>query len=120
MTQTTYSPAEATDVRGMAGWLVRWPQQLARLLPGHRPLLLSFIGLLVALTLPLIVVPLKAWQQGIVAAVLIGLGWGIVRIEQRQARGPNVLSNHVQRVISQWNDISNLIVSDQCLRIGLA
>ncbi|MEO1589870.1 MAG: UDP-forming cellulose synthase catalytic subunit [Cyanobacteria bacterium J06632_22] len=91
MTQTTYSPGDATSVqdsvgpvKGIAGWLVRWPQQLARLLPDHRPLLLFFIGLLVALTLPLIVVPLKTWQQGIVALVMIGLGWGIVQIEQRQ------------------------------------
>ena len=93
MTQTTYSPGErgAADstapVGGVAGWLMRWPQQLSRLLPGHRPLLLFVIGLLVALTLPLIVVPLKTWQQGVVAALLIALGWGIVQVEQRQRQG---------------------------------
>ncbi len=83
MTQTTYSPDRPLP-QGAAGWLLRWPQWLSRLLPSHRPLLLFFIGLLVALTLPLIVVPLKTWQQGVVATVLVALGWGIVRLEQRQ------------------------------------
>ncbi|MEO0539562.1 MAG: UDP-forming cellulose synthase catalytic subunit [Cyanobacteria bacterium P01_A01_bin.105] len=92
MTQAMNSTAEAsapeTDQSlpgGLAGWLLRWPQWLARVLPGtSRPLLLFLMGLLIALTLPLIVVPLKTWQQAIVAVVLIGLGWAIVQIEQRQ------------------------------------
>ncbi|MEL6246728.1 MAG: UDP-forming cellulose synthase catalytic subunit [Cyanobacteria bacterium J06627_15] len=97
MMQTPYSQGGTEAARpdlaspnlvsnGLGGWLLRWPQWLARLLPGNRPLLLFLVGLLMALSLPLIVVPLTIWQQCVVAVMLIALGWGIVRLEQRQSQ----------------------------------
>jgi cellulose synthase (UDP-forming) len=71
---------------GLTQWLVQWPQWLSRLLPNlNRTLLLFLVGLLFALSLPLIVVPLAVWQQSLVAGMLIFLGWMVIRLEQRQA-----------------------------------
>jgi cellulose synthase (UDP-forming) len=42
------------------------------------------ISLLLFLSIPLIITPLKIWQQGVVAALLLAIGWLMVRVEYKQ------------------------------------
>ncbi len=51
---------------------------------GFRPLKL-FVLLLLLLSVPLITTPLKVWQQGIVAVLLMAIGQLVVRAEHRQS-----------------------------------
>jgi cellulose synthase (UDP-forming) len=68
-------------------WLLSLPQSFERSLPqvGKWQLFWFVVVLLVA-SLPMIVTPLKIWQQTIVAAILIAIGWLVVNIEQRQTQ----------------------------------
>lgn len=68
-------------------WLVEsvprfFDRALARL--GMQPLK-WLIALLVLLSIPLIITPLRVWQQGVVAVMLIVIGWFVVRIERQQS-----------------------------------
>jgi cellulose synthase (UDP-forming) len=47
--------------------------------------LLGLVGLMLVLSVPLIVTPLEIWQQGLVAVLLIAIGWLVVQVEHRQA-----------------------------------
>lgn len=47
----------------------------------HLLLLVLFVGLL---TIPLITTPVEIWQQGAIAASLIGVAWLVVRLERSQ------------------------------------
>lgn len=51
------------------------------------PQLVFLMALLLVLAIPLIITPLEIWQQGIVAILLIGLGWGVTDIEHKHAKG---------------------------------
>lgn len=68
-------------------WLVELlPHFFDRTLGGAGFNLLKFILLLlVLLSIPLITTPLKVWQQGVVALVLLVIGQIIVRVEYRQS-----------------------------------
>jgi cellulose synthase (UDP-forming) len=71
----------------LTDWLVnRVPQEFDSLLQrlGQRQLWM-LTGLLLVLSVPLIVTPLKVWQQGFVAVLLMFIGWLIVQIEKHQA-----------------------------------
>jgi cellulose synthase (UDP-forming) len=46
--------------------------------------LLWLVSLLLLLSVPLIVTPLEIWQQGVVAALLIAIGWVVVQVEHAQ------------------------------------
>lgn len=77
--------------RSLLPWLTDWlvnrvPQEFDILLQrfGQRQLWM-LVGLLLVLSVPLIVTPLKVWQQGIVAALLMVIGWLIVQVEKHQA-----------------------------------
>ncbi|MCY7274908.1 MAG: UDP-forming cellulose synthase catalytic subunit [Phormidesmis sp. CAN_BIN44] len=52
-----------------------------------RTQLLWLMILLLFLSIPLIVTPLEVWQQGLVAVFLIGIGWLVVSLEQKQPKG---------------------------------
>lgn len=68
-------------------WLVdRLPVFFERMLPGIgiRPLK-ALVLLLLVLSVPLIVTPLKVWQQGIVAVLLIAIGQLVVNAEYQQS-----------------------------------
>ncbi len=68
-------------------WLVdRWPNFFERILLrlGTKPLK-WFVLLLLFLSIPLIVTPLKVWQQGIVAVVLIAIGQIVINTEYQQS-----------------------------------
>lgn len=71
----------------IARWLLRVPNWFDRFFPRARSTHLFWlvIGLMV-LSVPLIVTPLKIWQQGIVALFLILLGWAVVKLEQWQTQ----------------------------------
>lgn len=71
----------------LTSWLVDLlPQFFDRTLGGVDFGLLKLILLLLfVLSVPLITTPLKIWQQGIVALVLLVIGQIVVRIEYRQA-----------------------------------
>ncbi|GAB4373830.1 MAG: UDP-forming cellulose synthase catalytic subunit [Elainellaceae cyanobacterium] len=66
-------------------WFLGIPTLLERLLPnaGKWSLFAAVIVLLI-LSIPLIVTPLPIWQQGVIALVLMVIGWLIVKSEQRQ------------------------------------
>ncbi|MEO8893315.1 MAG: UDP-forming cellulose synthase catalytic subunit [Coleofasciculaceae cyanobacterium] len=70
----------------LTSWLVDLlPQFFDRTLGGVDFGLLKLILLLLfVLSIPLITTPLKIWQQGIVALVLLAIGQIVVRIEYRQ------------------------------------
>lgn len=70
----------------VTSWLVDLlPQFFDRTLGGVDFGLLKLILLLLfVLSIPLITTPLKIWQQGIVALVLLAIGQVVVRIEYRQ------------------------------------
>jgi cellulose synthase (UDP-forming) len=71
----------------LTSWLVDLlPQFFDRTLGGVDFGLLKLILLLLfVLSIPLITTPLKIWQQGIVALVLLAIGQIVVRIEYRQS-----------------------------------
>lgn len=71
----------------IARWLLRLPDWFDRFFPKARSTQLFWlvIGLMV-LSAPLIVTPLKIWQQGVVAVFLILLGWTVVKLEQWQTQ----------------------------------
>ncbi|MGB3614966.1 MAG: UDP-forming cellulose synthase catalytic subunit [Elainellaceae cyanobacterium] len=65
--------------------LLNLPNWLDSLIPKRSPWLLMLITLVVVIiSVPLIVTPLQVWQQGVVAVGFVGLGWGVVALEQRQ------------------------------------
>jgi cellulose synthase (UDP-forming) len=72
---------------GLASWLVdRLPTWFDRTLgQAKTSLLWGLCGLALVLTIPLIVAPLKIWQQAAIAVFLMFLGWLIVELEQRRA-----------------------------------
>lgn len=47
--------------------------------------LLWLVGLMLVLSVPLVVTPLEIWQQGLVAVLLIAIGWLIVQVEHSQS-----------------------------------
>ncbi len=53
----------------------------------NAPQLVLLMGLLLVLSVPLIVTPLEIWQQGIVAILLVVLGWAVTDIEHKHAKG---------------------------------
>ncbi|HEY9646775.1 MAG TPA: UDP-forming cellulose synthase catalytic subunit [Chroococcidiopsis sp.] len=66
---------------GIPEWCDRiFPQEV-----GKWPLF-SLVVLLLVLSAPLVVTPLKIWQQTIVAVFLMALGWFVVELEQKQTR----------------------------------
>jgi cellulose synthase (UDP-forming) len=72
---------------GLARWLLSLPTRFERFLPGAgKWQVFWLVVLLLILSFPLIVTPLKVWQQTIVAVVLVAIGWFIVRLEQRQTQ----------------------------------
>lgn len=79
----------------LTSWLVDLlPQFFDRTLGGAGfNLLKLIIALLFVLSIPLIITPLKIWQQGIVALVLLIIGQVVVRIEYRQ--GDKVTSEYL-------------------------
>jgi cellulose synthase (UDP-forming) len=87
----THAPnfAAAESANSRFPWLKRMflniPVAIDRLLPnaGKWTLFAIVIGLLIV-SVPLIITPLSAVQQGIVALILIAIGWTIVHSEQRQ------------------------------------
>jgi cellulose synthase (UDP-forming) len=70
----------------LTSWLVDLlPQFFDRTLGGvDFDLLKLILALLFVLSIPLVTTPLKIWQQGIVALVLLAIGQIVVRIEYRQ------------------------------------
>lgn len=70
----------------LADWLVNrvpsWFDRALQSLNRRQLWLLALVILL--LSLPLVTTPLKIWQQGVIAALLIFMGWLIVRIEQQR------------------------------------
>lgn len=80
---------ESRNRGGRSGQFVTW---LVELLPnffdralsrsGNLQLLLLILVLML-LSVPLIVTPLSIWQQGIIAVVLVALGWVVIQVEQR-------------------------------------
>ncbi len=52
-----------------------------------KPLLIGFVFLFLLLSVPLIITPLTIWQQGVVAGLLIAIGWLVTVVEQKQAEG---------------------------------
>lgn len=68
-------------------------QWLVDLLPGFFDRSLQKVGssqlgwlifLLMFLSVPLIITPLEIWQQGVVAALLVAIGWLVVEVEKKQ------------------------------------
>lgn len=49
--------------------------------------LIVLMIVLIILSVPLIVTPLEIWQQGVVAVLVIGLGWAVTDIEHKHAKG---------------------------------
>ncbi len=47
------------------------------------PILLALTGLLLVLSLPLITTPVEVWQQGLIALVLVAIGWLVTAVEQK-------------------------------------
>jgi cellulose synthase (UDP-forming) len=72
----------------LATWLVdRLPNRFDQLLNQiTRRQLRWLVFILLFLTVPLIITPLKIWQQGVVAAILIAIGWLVVRVEKQQTQ----------------------------------
>ena len=52
-----------------------------------RTQLIWLMILLMLLSIPLIITPLEVWQQGLVAVFLVGIGWLVAALEQKQPRG---------------------------------
>jgi cellulose synthase (UDP-forming) len=52
------------------------------------PLLLCLTGLLLIFSLPLITTPVEVWQQGMIAIVLVVLGWLVSLVEQKKSTNP--------------------------------
>jgi cellulose synthase (UDP-forming) len=72
---------------GLTRWLLNLPSSFERFLPGNGKWQVFWaIVLLLVLSIPLIITPLKIWQQGLVAVMMIGIGWSAVTIEQRQTQ----------------------------------
>jgi cellulose synthase (UDP-forming) len=68
-------------------WLLNLPAWFERTLPRMgKWQLFWLVILLLVVSIPLIVAPLRIWQQAVVAGVLMGLGWLIVRLEYRQSQ----------------------------------
>ena len=51
--------------------------------PVGNPLLLGLTGLLIVLSLPLITTSVEVWQQGVIALVLVLIGWLVTLVEQK-------------------------------------
>ncbi|HEY9806946.1 MAG TPA: glycosyltransferase, partial [Candidatus Obscuribacterales bacterium] len=70
----------------LTDWLVnRVPSWFDRALQSlNRRQLWILALLLLFLSLPLVTTPLKVWQQGAIAVLLLVMGWLIVRVEQRR------------------------------------
>lgn len=86
MTPSTQSQPTPPATSGLlTRGLFSLPTWLERLLPERSqwlPVLLILFVLLASV--PVIVTPVKVWQQGAVAAGFIALGWGLVALEERQ------------------------------------
>lgn len=70
----------------LTGWLVDLlPDACDRYL-GQRQgtVVWAVVGLLLVLSLPLVITPIAVWQQGVIAVLLIFMGWLVVDLEQRQ------------------------------------
>ncbi|MCY7321321.1 MAG: glycosyltransferase, partial [Phormidesmis sp. CAN_BIN36] len=52
-----------------------------------RTQLIWLMILLMLLSIPLIITPLEVWQQWIVAVFLVGVGWLVAALEQKQPKG---------------------------------
>jgi cellulose synthase (UDP-forming) len=89
VSETPAMPAGRKSRRSLQGvhwvhFVADWvPQVFDRLLKsvGNLQLRLLFLLLLV-LAIPLIITPIAVWQQGIIAFLLILIGWGITELEQ--------------------------------------
>lgn len=83
--QQLRSRRESPRQSGLARWLLSLPTWVDRLLPtaGKWPLFWLVVALL-CLSLPLIITPIKIWQQTVVAGVLMLIGWSVIRLEQWQ------------------------------------
>ncbi|NJR49361.1 MAG: UDP-forming cellulose synthase catalytic subunit [Leptolyngbyaceae cyanobacterium CSU_1_3] len=89
MTSQT-SELEPKRYRSKSERLVAW---LADLIPNFFDRTLGGVGrtqliwlmvLLMLLSVPLIITPLTVWQQGLVAVILVGVGWLVATLEQKQ------------------------------------
>jgi cellulose synthase (UDP-forming) len=68
-------------------FLLRVPHWFERALPqAGKWQLFWLVILLLVLSAPLVVTPLKIWQQTLVAILLIAIGWYVVQLEQRQTQ----------------------------------
>ncbi|MGJ3254111.1 MAG: UDP-forming cellulose synthase catalytic subunit [Elainellaceae cyanobacterium] len=83
--RSRHDPSPQPDRQsGLAGWLLNLPDWFDRLLPvGKWPLFWLVVALL-CLSLPLIITPIRVWQQAVIAVVLILIGWLVIRLEQWQ------------------------------------
>ncbi len=84
------TPSTQPPINSRQSWITRalasLPHWLDTLLPSRsQGLLIVLVLLTLLVSVPLIVTPLKVWQQGIVAVTFVALGWGLVTLEQRQA-----------------------------------
>jgi cellulose synthase (UDP-forming) len=84
------SDLEPKRSRSKSERLVTW---IADLIPNFFDRTLRWTGrtqliwlmiLLLLLSTPLIITPLEVWQQGLVAVLLVGMGWLVATIEQKQ------------------------------------
>lgn len=88
---TPASPVSSSSPPPSQPWVARWllslPRWFERTFPwvGKRQVF-WFVVFLLGLSAPLIVTPLKIWQQAIVATLLIVIGACIVNWEQKQTR----------------------------------
>ncbi|GAP98835.1 UDP-forming cellulose synthase catalytic subunit [Leptolyngbya sp. NIES-2104] len=89
MTNSTPSKRYRSKGQRVLAWFVDLiPNFFDRLFQKNSPSqLVVLMGLLLVLSVPLIVTPLEIWQQGIVAVILVGLGWAVTDIEHKHAKG---------------------------------
>lgn len=87
MTTSNLDPKPSRrNSRTLAAWLADLiPNLFDRLLSRSGKLqLVLLMSVLLFLSIPLIITPLEIWQQGIIAVTLVGLGWFVATIEQKQ------------------------------------
>jgi cellulose synthase (UDP-forming) len=94
---TPYQPSWASR------WFFSLPSRFEQLFPwAGKWQLFWIVVLLILMSVPLIITPLKVWQQGVVGLIFILIGWLIVRSEQRHS---DVQSDRHFHVFLAWLSI---------------